>query len=174
MSPRETKQVSESRTVMTQMVMPNDTNPIGNLMGGNLMRWMDIAGGICAAKHSEAHVVTASVDNVSFSQPIHLGDVVTIEGTVTRSFRTSMEIYLEIFAEDIKGGNARMTNSAYMTFVALDDDKKKPIPVPQITPLTTEQQKRYDAALRRRQLRLILAGRLKPDHATELKSLFFD
>jgi acyl-CoA hydrolase len=174
MSPRESKQVSESRTVMTQLVMPNDTNPLGNLMGGNLMRWMDICAGICAAKHAESHVVTASVDNVSFSQPIHLGDAVTIEASITRSFRTSMEVYLEIFAQDMKGGNARMTNSAYMTFVALDDDKKKPILVPQVLPLTTEQQKRFDAALRRRQLRLILAGRLKPDQATELKSLFFD
>lgn len=174
MSEAESKQVSMSKSIMSQIVMPNDTNPLGNLMGGNLMRWMDIGGGICAAKHAEAHVVTASVDNVSFNQPIKLGDVVTIETSITRSFRSSMEIYVEVFAHDIKGGNARFTNSAYFTFVALDDEEMTPIPVPKVIPLTAEQKKLYDSALRRRQLRLILAGRMKPDQATELRSLFLE
>ena len=166
------KKVSESATIMTEMVMPNDTNPIDNLMGGNLMRWMDIAGGICAGKHCESYVVTASVDNVSFQKPIRLGDVITLKASVTRAFNTSLEIYVEVFAADIKGGKNRMSNHAYFTFVAVDDESQKPVPIPQIIPLTRDEQQLYDGALRRRQLRLILAGRLKPENAPELKSLF--
>ena len=166
------KKVSESKTVMTEMIMPNDTNPIGNLMGGNLMRWMDIVGGICAGKHCEAHVVTASVDHVSFQKPIMMGDVITLEASVTRAFNTSVEIYVEVFAANIKGHESRMCNHAYFTFVALDDEKKKPIKVPQLNPLTREEQQLYDSAFRRRELRLVLSGRIKPSEAKELKLLF--
>ena len=166
------KKVSESRTVMTEMIMPNDTNPIGNLMGGNLLRWMDIVGGICAGKHCEAYVVTASVDHVSFQKPIRLGDVITIEATVTRAFNTSVEIAVEVYAADIKGGQNRRSNNAFFTFVAIDDEHKKPIKVPQLLPLTSEEEKLYESALRRRELRLILSGRLKPEDATEIKSFF--
>lgn len=168
------KKVSESTTTMTEMIMPNDTNPIGNLMGGNLMRWMDIVGGICAGKHCEAHVVTASVDHVSFQKPILMGDVITIEASVTRAFNTSVEIYVEVFAANVKGHDARRCNHAYFTFVALDDKKKKPINVPPVTPLTREEQQLYDSAIRRRQLRLILSGRLKPSEATEIKTFFLE
>lgn len=171
MSERKSKRVSESRTVMTEMVMPNDTNPMGNLMGGNLLRWMDIASGICAGKHCEAHVVTASVDHVSFQKPIKVGDIVTLEATVTRAFRTSVEIYVEVFANDIKGGNARRCNHAYYTFVGLADEGQ-PIPVPPVLPLTEIEQQRYDSAPRRREVRLILSGRIKPEEATEIRSLF--
>ena len=167
-----TKKVSESYTVYTELVMPNDTNPLGNLMGGHLMRWMDIAAGICAAKHSEAHCVTASVDHVSFHQPIHVGDVVTMNARVTRAFNTSVEIFVEVFANDIKGGNARKSNHAYFTFVALDEDKKTPIPIPKVLALTDEEQKLYEAASRRRELRLILSGRIKPSEALEIKEFF--
>lgn len=170
----EEKKVSESKTVMTEMIMPNDANPIGNLMGGNLLRWMDIAGGICAGKHCEAHVVTASVDHVSFQKPIHVGDVITIESSVTRAFNTSIEVYVEVFAADIKGKSNRMSNNAYYTFVALDDEKKRPIQVPKLLPLTREEQNRYDGAQRRRELRLILSGRMKPSEAVEVKSLFLN
>ena len=169
----EPRKVSDSKSIMTEMVMPNDTNPLGNLMGGNLMRWMDIVASICAGKHCEAHVVTASVDHVSFQKPINLGDVVTLQATVTRAFNTSIEISVEVFAADIKGKNNRMCNHAYFTFVGLDHTTKKPCPVPGVLPLTREEQTLYDGALRRRQLRLILSGRLSPDDATELKSLFF-
>ena len=140
------KKVNESKTTMTEMVMPNDTNPMGNLMGGNLLRWMDIIGGICAGKHCERHVVTASVDNVSFTKPIRLGDVVTLEATVTRAFRTSVEIYVEVFASDIKGGNSRRSNHAYYTFVGLDEENGKPIPVPAVIPLTEIEQQRIEGA----------------------------
>ena len=166
------KKVSESKTIMTEMIMPNDTNPIGNLMGGNLLRWMDIAGGVCAGKHCEAHVVTASVDHVSFQKPIMMGDIITIEASITRAFNTSVEVYVEVFAANIKGHNNRMSNHAYFTFVAVDDEKKKPVKVPQLTPLTREEQKLYDSANRRRELRLILGGRMKPADAKDLK-LFF-
>ena len=157
---------------MTEMIMPNDTNPLGNLMGGNLMRWMDIVASICAGKHCEAHVVTVSVDHVSFRRPIHVGDVITLQATVTRAFTTSMEIYVEVFASDIKGHNSRRCNDAYFTFVSLDDKNKKPQPVPEFKPLTNEEQRLYDGAIRRRQIRLILANRLKPQDAEELKNLF--
>lgn len=171
MSELKSKRVSESRTVMTEMVMPNDTNPMGNLMGGNLLRWMDISSGICAGKHCEAHVVTASVDHVSFQKPIKVGDIVTLEATVTRAFRTSVEIYVEVFANDIKGGNARRCNHAYYTFVGLADEGQ-PIPVPPVLPLTEIEQQRFDSAPRRREVRLILSGRIKPEQATEIRSLF--
>jgi len=166
------KKTSDSYTVMTEMIMPNDTNPLGNLMGGNLMRWMDIAGGICAGKHCEAHVVTASVDHVSFQKPILVGDVITLQAKVTRAFNTSVEIFVEVFAEDIKGGNSRRSNHAYFTFVALDDAKKKPVKVPELLPLSQEEQDLYDGAARRREIRLILSGRIKPEEATEVKDFF--
>jgi acyl-CoA hydrolase len=166
------KKVSDSKTTMTQMVMPNDTNPLGNLMGGNLLCWMDIAAGICAGKHSGSFVVTASVDHVSFQRPIHMGAVVTMVASVTRSFNSSMEIYVEVFSTDIKGGNTKRCNQAYYTFVALDDDRKKPVPVPPVNPLTIEEEKRYEDALKRRELRLILSGRLKPSDAIEIKNYF--
>lgn len=168
------KKVVESKTVMTEMVMPNDTNPMGNLMGGNLLRWMDIVSGICAGKHCEAYVVTASVDHVSFQKPIRLGDVVTIEASVTRAFRTSVEIYVEAFASDIKGGNSRRSNHAYFTFVGLDEQNGAPIPVPPVLPLNEIEQQRYDSAPRRREVRLILGGRMKPENAVAIKSLFFE
>ncbi len=170
----EGKKVSVSKTIMTEMIMPNDTNPLGNLMGGNLLRWMDIVGGICAGKHCEANTVTASVDHVSFGKPILVGDVITLEAQVTRAFNTSLEVYVEVFAADIKGKNNRMSNHAYFTFVALNDDTLKPQAVPPLIPLTREEQSLYDGAIRRRQLRLILGGRMKPEEATEIRSLFVD
>lgn len=152
--------------------MPNDTNPMGNLMGGNLLRWMDIVSGICAGKHCEKHVVTASVDHVSFKKPIRVGDVITLEASVTRAFRTSVEIFVEVSASDIKGHNPRRSNSAYYTFVALDQENGAPVPVPPVIPVTEEEQRRFDGASRRRELRLILAGRLQPQDASEIRSLF--
>ena len=154
---------------MTEMIMPNDTNPMGNLMGGNLMRLMDVASGICAGRHCEAFVVTASVDHVSFERPIRLGDVVTLEATVTRAFKSSVEIFVEVFASDIKGGNNRRCNHAYFTFVALDGENGKPIPVPQVIPLTQIEQQRFESAPRRREVRLILAGRMQVKDAALLR-----
>lgn len=168
------KKVSESKTIMTEMVMPNDTNPMGNLMGGNLLRWMDIASGICAGKHCEAYVVTASVDHVSFQKPIRVGDVVTLEATVTRAFNTSVEIYVEAFAANIKGQNPRRSNHAYFTFVALEEQNGKPCAVPPVIPLTEIEQQRFDGAARRREVRLVLSGRMRPEDATDLRSFFLE
>ncbi|MDF1695968.1 MAG: acyl-CoA thioesterase [Saprospiraceae bacterium] len=157
---------------MTEMIMPNDTNPLGNLMGGNLMRWMDIAGGICAAKHCASNVVTASVDHVSFSSAIRVGDVITLKAYPTRAFTTSLEVYVEVYAANMIGGNERQSNHAYLSFVALDNETKKPCKVPPLRPVSSEEQKRFDGASRRRELRLILSGRLKPGDATEIKDFF--
>lgn len=166
------KKVSESKTVMTELIMPNDTNPMNNLMGGYLMRWMDIVCAICAGKHCEAHVVTAAVDHISFQNPIFLGDVITLEASVTRAFNTSVEIYVEVFANDIKGRQPRRCNHAYFTFVALDDKKKNPVPVPPVLPLSSEEQQLFEGAARRRELRLILSGRIKAKDATLLRQYF--
>ncbi len=168
------KKVSDSKTVMTEIIMPNDTNPMGNLMGGYLMRWMDIVCAIAAGKHAEAHVVTAAVDHISFQNPIRLGDVITLEASVTRSFTTSVEVYVEVFANDVKGQNPRRCNHAYFTFVALDDDRKTPRPVPPVLPLSSEEQNLFEGAARRREMRLILAGRIKPKDATEVRKFFSD
>jgi len=168
------KKVSESKTVMTELIMPNDTNPMGNLMGGYLMRWMDIASAICAGRHTESYVVTAAVDSISFQNPISLGDVITLEASVTRAFHTSVEVYVEVFASDVKGQNPRRCNHAYFTFVALDDEKKNPIPVPPVLPLANDEQQLYEGAARRRELRLILSGRIKPKDATEVRKFFAD
>lgn len=159
---------------MTEMIMPNDTNPMGNLMGGYLMRWMDIVCAIAAGKHCQAHVVTAAVDNISFQNPIRLGDVITLEACVTRSFNTSVEIYVEVFASNLKGENPRRCNHAYFTFVALDEDRKTPIPVAPVIPLSNEEQQLYDSAIRRREVRLVLSGRMKAKDATEVRKLFSD
>ena len=169
---QEARPVSYSRTTMTELIMPNDTNPLGNLMGGNLMRWMDIAGGICGARHCGAHVVTASVDNVSFTKPIHLGDVITIKASVTRAFNTSVEIYLEVFTTSSFGADLEKSNHAYMTFVALDSRTSRPRRVPQVIPETDEEKALFDSAARRREVRLVLAGRIRPEDATDLKALF--
>ncbi|MBK9335707.1 MAG: acyl-CoA thioesterase [Lewinellaceae bacterium] len=170
----EPKKVSDSHTVMTEMIMPNDTNPMGNLMGGYLMRWMDIVAAICAGRHCEAHVVTAAVDHISFQKPIRLGEVITLEASVTRAFNSSVEIYVEVFANDIKGQNPRRCNHAYFTFVALDDDRKIPVDIPPVLPLSSEEQTLYESAARRREIRLILSGRIKPKDATEVRRFFSD
>ncbi|MCS6928357.1 MAG: acyl-CoA thioesterase [Saprospiraceae bacterium] len=166
------KKVSESRTVMTEMVLPNDANAIGNLMGGNLMRWMDTVAAICAGRHCEAHVVTAAVDHISFQRPIQVGEIVTLEAVVTRAFNTSVEVYVQVFSSDIKGHNPRRCNHAYFTFVAIDDTNRTPIEVPAVIPLSSEEQDLYDSAARRREIRLILSGRIKPKDATEMRRFF--
>ena len=167
----QTKHPKDSLTIMTEIVLPNDTNSLNNLMGGRLLHWMDIASAIAAQKHSNSIVVTASVDSVSFKEPIKLGDVVNIKAWITRTFNTSMEVFTEVWAENIPKGRKIKSNDAYYTFVALDSENK-PIPVPTVTPQTELEREKYDGALRRRQLRLVLAGKIKPDEAIELKNLF--
>jgi acyl-CoA hydrolase len=168
-----TKSPKESFTIMNELVLPNDTNPLNNLMGGRLLHRMDLAAAISAQKHCNNIVVTASVDNVSFRHAIKLGDVITIEAKVTRAFSTSMEVRLDVWAENIPSGTRVRSNDAFYTFVALNKEGK-PISVPEIEPETETEKKLFEGALRRRQLRLILAGKMKAHDATELKALFLN
>jgi acyl-CoA hydrolase len=167
----DTKKPSDSLTVMTELVLPNDTNTFGNLMGGRLMYWMDIAAALAAMKHCNAPVVTASVDNISFEAPIKLGNVVHIEAKVSRAFNSSMEVHMRVWGEDFTHQYKYKSNTAYYTFVALDPNGK-PRKVPELVTETEEEKKIFDGALRRRQIRLILGGKMKPGDATELKALF--
>lgn len=167
----ESKKASESLIIMTELVLPNDTNLFGNLMGGRLMYWMDIASALAGSKHCNGPVVTASVDNISFTNPIKLGNVVHIEAKVTRAFTTSMEIHMNVWGEDIMMQKRYKSNEAYYTFVSMDVNGK-PKPVPKLIPETEEEQELYVSAMRRRQLRLILGGKMKIEEASELKALF--
>ena len=135
------------------------------------MYWMDIAAALTAQKHCNSAVVTASVDNISFENPIILGNVVHIQAKISRAFTTSMEIHLKVWGEDLKKQYKYKSNEAYYTFVALDANNK-PIPVPELVTETEEEKKLFEGALRRRQLRLILGGKMHPDDAAELKALF--
>ncbi|UBM58016.1 acyl-CoA thioesterase [Marinilongibacter aquaticus] len=165
--------VIDSLAIASEMIMPNDTNALGNLMGGNLMRMIDVIGAISAQRHCNRTVVTASLDNLSFKHSVAVGDVVTLEAKVTRAFTTSMEVLVKVFSENIPMGTKNKTNTAFLTFVAVDQSGN-PIEVPEAIPDTDEEQELFNAALRRRQLRLILSGRMKPMEATELKALFED
>ncbi len=165
------KFAKDSVTIMTEMVLPNDTNTLHNLMGGRLMHWMDIVAAIAAQKHCNRIVVTASADNISFKEPINLGNVVTLRSQVTRAFNSSMEVFIEVTAEDIPASKKIMTHRAFFTFVAVDQNGK-PIEIPQLVPETAEEIKLFEGALRRRQLRLVLAQRMKPEDAVELRAIF--
>ncbi|MCB2204979.1 acyl-CoA thioesterase [bacterium] len=149
--------VHASQVEMTELVLPNDTNQLGNLLGGRLMHWMDIAMAIAAARHSGLVCVTASVDEINFLNPIRLGQVVILHASVNRVFRTSMEVGVKVYCEDVKSGKRTHTNSAYMTFVGLNAEGR-PTPSPQIIPESDEQQRRFDEALARRNQRLAQNG----------------
>jgi acyl-CoA hydrolase len=166
------KYVRESLTTMTEMVLPNDTNTLNNLMGGRLLYLMDVVAAIAAQKHSNCLVVTASVDNVSFAEPIPLGSIVTLQAHVTRVFNTSMEVHINVWADDYPNKKRTATNKAFYTFVALDNNTKLPIKTHEVVPETDEEKELFAGALRRRQLRLVLAGKMKPQDAKELKALF--
>ncbi|WP_424520235.1 acyl-CoA thioesterase [Rubrivirga sp.] len=162
------KTPSSSRCVMNELVLPNDTNTLGNLMGGRLLHFMDICAAIAAQRHSNRTVVTASVDSVDFRGAIKLGEVVVLEAVVTRAFTTSMEVSIEVWAEDNATGERRHSNRAFYTFVAVDQSGR-PIPVVALEPDTDQERERFEAAGRRRQLRLVLAGRLALEDADELR-----
>jgi acyl-CoA hydrolase len=165
------KTPSQSVTVNTEVVMPNDTNHVGNLFGGKLMQWLDITAAISAQRHCGRVVVTAAINHVSFDKPIKQNSIVTLEAKVTRAFSSSMEIFVDVFLENPSTGQKTKCNEAILTFVAIDQNGS-PLPVPPIIPETELEKKRFDGALRRRQLSLILGGRMKPEEATELKALF--
>lgn len=162
---------SESLTILTDLVLPSETNQLNNLFGGELLARMDRAASISARRHSRRITVTASVNHVAFNRSIPLGSVVTVEAKVSRSFRTSMEIFIDVWVEDRESGNRTKANEAIYTFVAVDETGQ-PVEVPAIDPQTDEEKARFEAALRRKQLSLVLAGKMKPCDATELKALF--
>ncbi|SDM11661.1 acyl-CoA thioesterase [Kriegella aquimaris] len=167
----QSKRPCESRTIMTDMVLPSETNPLNNLFGGELLARMDRAASIAAGRHSRHITVTASVNHVAFNQSVPLGSVLTVEAAVSRAFRTSMEVYIDVWMEDRNTGDRSKANEAIYTFVAVDE-RGRPTEVPPLEPETDLEKERYDAALRRKQLSLVLAGKMKPNDATELKALF--
>lgn len=151
------KRVNDSRVITTQLVLPNDTNQLGNLLGGTLMHWIDIAAAISAQRHSGRVCVTASVDELNFHQPIKLGDIVTLQASVNRVFKTSLEVGVLVTATGRGGEPSRRATNAYLTFVALDENGT-PAGVAPIIPETDDERRRYDEALERRQLRLQRRG----------------
>jgi len=165
------KNPQDSRTVQTEIVLPNDTNNLNNLMGGRLLHWMDIVAAVCAQRHCGRTCVTAAVNNVSFGHPIPKASIVTLEANISRAFSSSMEIIIDVWTEDMQSGSRTKCNEAIYTFVAVDN-MGKPAKVPGVEPKTKIEKERFVAALRRRQLSLILAGKMKAKDATELKALF--
>ena len=151
---RPVKTVKESQTELIELVQPNDTNMLGNLMGGRLMHFMDIAAALAASRHCNNIAVTAGVDNLSFHHPIRLGDIVRLKASVNRAFRTSMEVGVRVEIEDIKSGSILHSNSAYLTFVNINPSTGKPIEVPEAKPESTVEIRRFEQALKRREQRL--------------------
>lgn len=145
--------VKDSQVYTTELVLPNDTNQLGNLLGGRLMHWIDIAAAIAAGRHSGRVCVTASLDELNFHDPIKLGEIVILQASVNRAFNTSMEIGVLVSAENLRGGAPRRANNAYLTFVAIDNTGK-PVSVPPIVAETADEKRRFDEALGRRQMRL--------------------
>ena len=165
------KKAKESLSITTEIVLPNDTNNLGNLMGGRLLHWMDIAAAIASHRHCGRIVVTASVNNVSFAEAIPRGSIVTLEAKVSRAFKSSMEVFVDVWMEHSNFKEKKKCNEAIYTFVAVDQ-LGNPIEIPEVIAESDTEKNRYEGALRRRQLSLILANRMKPEEATELKALF--
>lgn len=165
------KTSNDSLTILTDIVLPGETNPLNNLFGGELLARMDRACTISARRHSRRIVVTASVNHVSFSKAVPVGSVLTIQAKVSRAFRSSMEVYVDVWMEDRESQSKTKVNEGIYTFVAVDPTGS-PVEIPQIKPETDLEIERYDGALRRKQLSLVLAGKMKPTDATELKALF--
>lgn len=147
------KKVSESKMIMTELVLPHHTNQLGKLLGGQLMHWIDICAALSAAKHSHYVCVTASVDRIDFHHPINLGDAVTLYASVNRAFNSSMEVGVKVFAESFREGTRIHTNSAYLTFVSVDQNGK-PVKTNEIIPETEDERRRFEEALKRREYRL--------------------
>lgn len=165
------KTAKESLSVATDLVLPSDTNALNGMFGGELLSRMDRICCIAAQRHSGHIAVTVSVNHVAFTNPVPLGSTVTIEAKVSRAFGSSMEIYADVWIEDRLSGERTKVNEGIYTFVALDKDRNK-VPVPELIPETPLEKQRYAAALRRRQLSLVLSGKMTASEATELRSLF--
>ena len=167
----ESRTAFQSKTIMTDLVLPSETNPINNLFGGELLARMDRAASIAARRHSRRIVVTAAVNHVAFNRSVPVGSVVTIEAKVSRAFSTSMEVFLDVWIEDRESGECIKANEAIYTFVAVDETGR-PVKIPELVPETALESERFAAALRRKQLSLVVAGKMKPEDATELRALF--
>ncbi len=167
----EPKTPKQSKTTLTDMVLPGETNPLNNLFGGELLARMDRAASIAARRHSRRIVVTASVNHVAFNRAVPLGSVVTVEAKVSRAFKTSVEVFIDVWIEDRESGHKTKANEGIYTFVAVDETGR-PVTVPQLIPETEVEKERFAAALRRKQLSLLLSGKMQPQDATELKALF--
>tara|TARA_B100000963_G_scaffold334396_1_gene327579 strand:- start:3264 stop:3773 length:510 start_codon:yes stop_codon:yes gene_type:complete len=165
------KTPEDSKTIQTDLVLPGDTNSLNSLFGGELLARMDKVASIAAIKHSEQIVVTASVNNVAFGEPVPVGSILTIEAKVSRAFSSSMEVFIDVWKQDKTNPERTKVNEAIYTFVALNKKGEK-VKVPKIVPQSDLEKSRFDAALRRRQLSLVLAGKLSPKDATELKAIF--
>ncbi|MCB0727252.1 MAG: acyl-CoA thioesterase [Ignavibacteriae bacterium] len=148
------KTVTASSVEMIELVLPNDTNILGNLLGGRLMHWIDIAAALSAARHCNTVAVTAAMDNLNFHHPIKIGNIVILKASVNRAFNTSMDVGVRVEVEEIETGNIIHTNSAYLTFVSIDNETKKPAKVPEIIPETDVEKRRYEQALKRREQQL--------------------
>ena len=150
--------VRESCSEYSELALPNDANPLGNLIGGRVMHLVDISGAIAAMRHARIPVVTASVDHMTFLHPVHIGELVILKSTVNRVFRTSLEVGVKVFVENMRTGLVRHTSSAYLTFVAIDSGGDR-VPLPQVIPESAEELRRYEAAWERRIYRLQLRGK---------------
>src|SRR6476660_1664036 len=144
--------VRDSQSEMNEIVLPNDTNPLGFLLGGRLMHWIDLAGAMAAHRHSRNYVVTASIDHLDFLVPVRVGDLVILRSSVNRAFHTSMEVGVKVWVENYIAASRQHVSSAYLTFVAVDRHGRH-LPVPPVIPETDEEKRRYEDALRRRQMR---------------------
>lgn len=150
--------VRESMSEYTELAMPNDANPLGNLMGGRVMHLVDLAAATAAMRHARMPVVTASIDYMTFLTPIHIGDLVILKSQVNRVFRTSMEVGVKVYVENLRSGVLRHTSSAYLTFVAIDQSGNR-VPVPPVIAETDEERRRYEQAGERRKYRLELKAK---------------
>lgn len=173
-SPVAARRVGDSISVMTEMVLPNDTNQLGNLFGGRLLQFMDVCAAIAAQRHAGRVCVTASVDSVDFRSPIRLGEIVNLEARVNRAFKTSMEVEVNVWAEDPSARyERRWSNRAYYTFVSVDEEGH-PAPVPVLEPQTDDERERYTAAAHRRELRLVITGRVALRDTEHLRDHFLE
>src|ERR1700733_3514972 len=158
--------VSESRSEMTELILPNDTNTLGNLLGGRLMHFIDLVGAMAAYRHARTHVVTASMDHIDFIAPVHVGDLLILKSSVNRAFNTSMEVGVKVWVENTIAGTHRHVASAYLTFVAVDSQGRR-VPVAGLEPATDEEKRRYDEAVRRREMRQKEQGLKRASKAAE-------
>ena len=169
----EARKVSETLNIHTELIMPAHTNPIGNLMGGHLLSWMDVCAGICAIKHCGRISVTASLDNVSFNLPIKMGDIVILRSFVPRAFNSSMEVIREVVIKNIKSQEEVKSHVAFFSFVGLDFRNTTPIKVLPVIPETDREKELYEDALHRREMRLINAGKMSAKDAVYLRRELF-